>query len=401
MSIMTPLQTVLLSSVIFVSGISFGITGFGSGIVFHIGYWALVSLQLLPNEGIANVVVYLTLTTLPVAMAQSVHNRRYIRFQPKLSAIYCILTAVSTVIGIEVLVRNDNPTLTRILGALLFLTFCINVSKDYLYPYWKQRESAENGSIEKKDIAPTATDIEMKEVESESPTKAATTTATSNSIAAETAVAGPADADAPKDDEIEALLESIEMEQKEMDNPSQSENAKLGIPSDVRKYELDSPLKYVCLSVAVLASGFLRGLFGVGGPPMIIYFMATDIDRRIVRALAPLSLGFGSGIPFIVNLLIIKEQFDASGWPTYLAMFGSFVVGLVLGNAVHRFVDQKLFRMALLSLLFCGSINLILVDLGRVSLWASLVLMCAFLFMIVLVVIKMVLERIRLRSPAQ
>ena len=133
---------------------------------------------------------------------------------------------------------------------------------------------------------------------------------------------------------------------------------------------------------------------------MIVYLLATDVDRRIVRALVPFSVGYGSGIPLIVNLLWIKGQFDASRWVTYLAMCVSFVMGLLLGNAGHSYVDQRLFRMALLFILFCGSIDLLLVDLGRVSLYASLVLMITFVVLLALVAIKTTLKRFRFRASA-
>ena len=193
-------------------------------------------------------------------------------------------------------------------------------------------------------------------------------------------------------------LNAIEEKEEQEEEDSKSKHIKLGIPTDVRKYEMNSPLKYLWPIVSVLASGFLRGLFGVGGPPMIVYFLATDVDRRVVRALVPLSTGFGSGIPLIVNLLWIKGQFDESRWPTYLSMFLSFVAGLLIGNAVHRFVDQKLFRMALLFILLCGSVNLLLVDLGPVSMWSSFVLMIVFVALLVLLALKMIITR--LRAPA-
>lgn len=39
-----PIQIILLSSVMFVAGLCFAVTGFGSGIILNIGYWSLVSL---------------------------------------------------------------------------------------------------------------------------------------------------------------------------------------------------------------------------------------------------------------------------------------------------------------------------------------------------------------------
>lgn len=313
-------------------------------------------------------------------MGQAIFYRQYLRLQPKFGFIYIFFTLFATIIGTEVLVRNDNPLLTRILGVILFITFLINFSKDYIYPYCNKKKNQTETLFDEKHsiemiIANSNHDTDDHDIndhnsnddENEmitSPSSYTSAHYTSESIAQE------------EDDPDDIILIS-------------------GIPSDVKKYELDSFSKYLALIIGVLSSGFLRGLFGAGGPPMIIYFLTTNIDKRIVRSLSPFAVGYGSGIPLIINLLIIKKEFDTNEWITYLALFISMLLGLLLGNFIHRFVDQKSFRAALLFILFCGSINLMVVELGNISIYTSAVLMIIFTILLILMIIRTTLNSIK------
>ena len=248
-------------------------------------------------------------------MGQGLYNWRYLILQPKFSTVYVIFTFISTIFGISVLVKNDNELLTRALGVMLFITFIVQFSKDYICHDLPQSDQERNAS-------------------------------------------------------------------------QRSHYTVNGMPADIKTYEFNSWPKYVGLTFAVMCSGFLRGLFGVGGPPMIIYFFITDIDKRIVRAIQSFACGFGSGIILIFDLLIIQKKFDASEWVTYLCMFISCLLGLLAGNSIHQYVDQKMFRSILLFLLLSGSINLMLFNLGEISMYGSAALMIIFIIMIVAIIMK-------------
>lgn len=128
--------------------------------------------------------------------------------------------------------------------------------------------------------------------------------------------------------------------------------------------------------------------------------LATDIDRRIVRSLTAFAIGYGSGIPLIVNFLIIKKKFDSSEWLTYLSMMVTMLIGLALGNAVHHYVNQQVFRAFLMFLLFCGSINLMLIDMGDISMYSSLMLMVIFLLLFIGLIVNIVTNTLRRRGES-
>eukprot|EP01084_Bolivina_argentea_P234260 394372_1 len=104
----------------------FSMTGFGAGMTFQILYWLSVSLHLLPEGSLSQVVGYLTLSQMLVSMAQGLYLRHYILLQPKFSAILLSTICISTVVGNGLLVRVDNILLIRLLGALLLSAFIIH-----------------------------------------------------------------------------------------------------------------------------------------------------------------------------------------------------------------------------------------------------------------------------------
>ena len=164
-----------------------------------------------------------------------------------------------------------------------------------------------------------------------------------------------------------------------------------GIEGDVAFYHLSFCRTFWLILTAVF-SGFSRGLFGVGGPPFIIYQLFTEFDRRSFRALMPFADGFGSGLMTMIILLFVEEKFDPSQWLRYLVVFIAAICGLCTGNMAAKYVDERAFKVTMQFLLFCGAINLLLVDLlvcfqgigcYEVSVYASATL--AVLFVLVFI----------------
>eukprot|EP01084_Bolivina_argentea_P290595 499199_1 len=80
---------------------------------------------------------------------------------------------------------------------------------------------------------------------------------------------------------------------------------------------------------------------------------------------------------------------------TYLCMFIGFILGLFVGNSVHLYVDQKTFRAALTFILFCGSINLMLINLDKISMYMSVCLAVIFVLIIALMTTRIILVKIK------
>ena len=149
-----------------------------------------------------------------IALIQALFYRQYFRFQPKFAIIYVSVNFAATFIGIEVLVRTDSPMLTRIFGAILFITFCINLTKDCIYPRCIKKQSNQDMTSDDKNHNRNM-DIAI----------------------------GSADSVA---------------------TPTSRHQIK-GIPDDVVKYELKTWRQYLSLVIACTLSGITRGVFGAGG----------------------------------------------------------------------------------------------------------------------------------------
>ena len=79
--------------------------------------------------------------------------------------------------------------------------------------------------------------------------------------------------------------------------------------------------------------------------------------------------------------LLFVEKFDPTQWMIYVVIFTGACAGLYIGNVCAKYVDQKTFKITMQFLLFCGAINLLLIDLGEISVYASAAL--AILFVVI------------------
>ena len=100
--------------------------------------------------------------------------------------------------------------------------------------------------------------------------------------------------------------------------------------------------------------GFLAGICGVttgmAGPPLILYFAYTE--------LTPAELRGTSIVFFLISGIISIGFFLFQGVPMYAAaveslyLIPALVIGLLLGQAVIRFVSVKLFRFMIFVMLY-------------------------------------------------
>ena len=135
-------------------------------------------------------------------------------------------------------------------------------------------------------------------------------------------------------------------------------------------------------------------MFGTGGPPMVIYVLLTDIDRRIITSIYPLALGFGSGSVLIIDLLWIQHGFNYKFWPNYLSLFIGSLLGIIIGNIINKKIDQKTFRLTLQFALFCGSINLMIFGVNingtDISLIGSFIECGLFVILVIVVAVRII-----------
>lgn len=231
-TMITEISCLFLLSMI--GGISTSMNGFGGAIIFHIGFWSLVTLSIFPKQStLSQVVVFISLSMF-IFLAQTFFLRHYIIFQLKFALINVITTMFATVVGIEVLMRTDSVLMTRILGGILFLSFFINVFRDIYRKYARNRVKIQ--------------DIQMLSAEDD------------QSISLEGAEC--------------LVIEEADEEEEQKNDSKTNEVTKCKsfvsllaldiIPQDVQKYEFNSFCDYLLLILVVTVGGFLRGLFGAG-----------------------------------------------------------------------------------------------------------------------------------------
>ena len=110
-----------LFCIAFIALFVFANTGIGPGMIMQIGYWSMYALGFLHDANLSTVLVYLSFSKYPMAMLQSIIQRKYILFQIKYAVILITSVFASTAIGIFVLVRFQSPILVRILGIRMVL----------------------------------------------------------------------------------------------------------------------------------------------------------------------------------------------------------------------------------------------------------------------------------------
>lgn len=109
-------------------------------------------------------------------------------------------------------------------------------------------------------------------------------------------------------------------------------------------------------------SGVLAGLFGTGGPPVIVLLRGYGLDKRSFRATILWYFLIMSGIRVVIYSgagLLSNETVYAAAW-----LLPSTIAGILLGMTVHHRLSERQFGYAVAGLLIVLG-ALLLVGLGR------------------------------------
>jgi uncharacterized membrane protein YfcA len=91
-----------------------------------------------------------------------------------------------------------------------------------------------------------------------------------------------------------------------------------------------------------LLSGILTGLFGTGGPPLILYYQLTGADKASFRGnlMAIFLLMTTVRVPSyaIFGLITAPRLWSA------LAVLPAVIIGALIGNSIHLRIDESTFR---------------------------------------------------------
>ncbi len=107
-----------------------------------------------------------------------------------------------------------------------------------------------------------------------------------------------------------------------------------------------------------LLSGVLSGMFGTGGPPLILYYQLAGVDKRVFRGelMAVFLVITAIRLPsYVVAGLITPPRLWAG-----LAVAPAIMIGAVIGQRVHLTIDEATFRRAVsVALLVIGGVLLV------------------------------------------
>jgi len=102
-------------------------------------------------------------------------------------------------------------------------------------------------------------------------------------------------------------------------------------------------------------AGFLRGMFGVGGPPIMVYVTIAALDKETTRGL---NNGIGVFItPILAGFMLIGQGgWKNSHWLAYLGVVVGGGLGTFVGNKLYPYVDSTTVLRIIILLLVLASV---------------------------------------------
>lgn len=122
--------------------------------------------------------------------------------------------------------------------------------------------------------------------------------------------------------------------------------------------EKSTPLSPPVAAVALSTAGVIHGLFACGGP-LVVYVVGRSLhDKASFRATL-------SALWLVMNVVLVTTMaFDGSvsrgSLTTTAALIPALLLGLLVGDRVHRRLDERTFRFAVFVLLLIAALVLLL-----------------------------------------
>ena len=104
-------------------------------------------------------------------------------------------------------------------------------------------------------------------------------------------------------------------------------------------------------------AGFVGGMSGVWGPPLVAYLVAIKVEKR--EAIRAQGVIFGVGAVALVLAHLESGVLNTATVPLSAAMVVPAVLGLGLGTLLHDRMPQATFRRAMLVVLVVAGLNLV------------------------------------------
>lgn len=163
-----------------------------------------------------------------------------------------------------------------------------------------------------------------------------------------------------------ALLIAIYMWRRSLSNPEEASVVRASVIahsatalcrlSEDGKFRFSGPCA-VALSFAGALTGFLSGLFGVGGGflivPMLMLITQLSIQSAVATSLLTITAISGAGV---ISAMVQGVQFD---WMTALPFVGGGVLGISFGFAVAKYLSGAVLQKVFASLIIVTALFVI------------------------------------------
>lgn len=354
---MTSIATTLVIVVItFVSAYLYVISSFGNAILFHL-LWQVCATgdSNICSGNIAEAVLYITISTVCSTTIQTYLCRRYINWP--LAWRLAIGQLVGGFFGTLLLFTVTSVWIVRSLGLFFLLVAFQSILRE--------AKLAVDADIAKQMV--DTINYEVKE--------------TFNPLQGSIVPNLPRDLIASKSVNLEeAAVSTVVYPMIATQAHPISSSSTTSTVNDV--YEIDTWHRETFVLAVGTAAGFLGGLFGTGGPPLMLFVTYVRLPKNVSRG--TLSLGF-CAISF--ERLLLFFLFPPSGLNVYsddkVLMYDFIIIAtlssIYLGNVTVKYVSEAHFRRLIMCILSTGSVMMMTSGISivvQVSLFtASLVLL--------------------------
>ena len=313
---------------IFIANICYAVSGFGSAILFQLG-WHVAELAAVQGAGgVKEGVAYLSLVSFTVATMQTVWLCKHINWP--LTLIMSSSSLPGMFIGLHITTHTSGPWLKRTAGVSFFALAVYELCKGRCTKTTPTTPADDNDDNDEEDGGGEDHELtDLKTRTSSEDTLVATTTMSSSTPPFQLCTAGP-----------------------------------------------DRTTRIGSLLLTSIFSGLLTGLFGTGGPPFMLWINnqlarnAITVDEwRASRAsasmlTAPIRFAYllthGAGGALVTHYARGEVSVELSGVILALAMGCSGLCAVVVGNVcVSRFFDRAAMRRLIMYLLLLGSVLLV------------------------------------------
>lgn len=343
-----------------------GLTGFGDGIAFQALWSVAAALSIMPSldraDTLRHVVLFSTIMqsiSMPIQVWQS---RKALRGIAGYSAIMAVVGMLAVIAGAHVLLSGEPKSLRISVGVLLYIFSVVSLAdkaRSALNTKYGIAAATASEPKQKEDPAEEAEDRGLLPSTSEKQetstilAPAAVVTAESVWVPAGVILAAQKFDEAhPK---VSTAIESIENDLPPSLFPPLS-------PVVTPKYML------ILLVVGSVFSGFLGGLFGAGGPPLMLVYAQLKLDKDDLRGfcVAPSMFMIARLIMYIASPGSVFDLGNmnsdgADGASSsgdlllYAAIMLGSICGISLGSAGRKFVDAEILLVLILLIVFVAA----------------------------------------------